>query len=87
MIVDRVFLDANVLFSAAYRPEAGVARLWNLKNVQLMSSPYAIEEARSNLSEDDQQHRLVLLLESVRVVMGSSLLPPDVKLPEKDRPI
>jgi uncharacterized protein len=28
--VDRVFLDANVLFSAAYRKDAGLQRLWRL---------------------------------------------------------
>jgi hypothetical protein len=29
--MDRWFLDANVLFSAAYRSEAGLLRLWQLK--------------------------------------------------------
>ena len=29
--MDRLFLDANVLFSAAYRADAGVARLWKVE--------------------------------------------------------
>jgi hypothetical protein len=28
--LDRVFLDANVLFSAAYMENSGLARLWQL---------------------------------------------------------
>ena len=43
--MDVVFLDANVLFSAAYRSEAGLQRLWDLKGVELVSSMYAVEEA------------------------------------------
>jgi uncharacterized membrane protein HdeD (DUF308 family) len=35
--LDRVFLDANVLFSAAYRADAGLGRLWNLKDVALVA--------------------------------------------------
>src|SRR5258708_27693879 len=36
--MDRLFLDANVLFSAAYRVDAGLVQLWKLKNVTLRSS-------------------------------------------------
>jgi predicted nucleic acid-binding protein len=85
--VDRLFLDANVLFSAVYRPDAGITRLWKLKNVELLTSNYAAEEARVNLSEPEQQQRLAELLEKVRIVTGISPLPREVSLPEKDRPI
>jgi predicted nucleic acid-binding protein len=85
--VDRLFLDANVLFSAAYRPDAGIARLWDFENVELITSPYAAEEARINLLEKDQRQRLGKLLERVQIVTGVSGLPPGVTLPEKDRPI
>ena len=53
--MDRLLLDANVLFSAAYRPAAGVARLWELERVELLTSAYAAEEARLNLMEEDQR--------------------------------
>jgi hypothetical protein len=69
LIVDRVFLDANVLFSAAYRPDAGLARLCKLPRAELMTSTYAAEEARINLSDEDQRQRLALLLASVRLVV------------------
>ncbi len=85
--LDRLFLDANVLFSAAYRPGARMARLWKLKNVELLTSAYAAEEARVNLSEREQQDRLADLLETVRIVIGISPLPREVSLPEKDWPI
>ena len=85
--MDRLFLDANVLFSAAYRPDAGIARLWQLNHVELLTSPYAGEEARVNLIEKDQRQRLGRLLERVRIVIGVSGIPPGITLPEKDRPI
>jgi predicted nucleic acid-binding protein len=85
--VDRLFLDANVLFSAAYRRVAGIARLLGLSDVELITSPYATEEARINLIEEDQRQRLGTLLERVRIVTGVSGLPPGLALPEKDRPI
>ena len=53
-----VFLDANVLFSAAYRPDAGLLRLWELADVVLISSDYAVEEARRNLDTPEQLERL-----------------------------
>lgn len=50
---DRLFLDANVLFSAAYREDAGVAFLWSLDDVVLSTSSYAIEEAERSLTAID----------------------------------
>jgi predicted nucleic acid-binding protein len=85
--VDRLFLDANVLFSAAYRPEASLTRLWKLRDLELLTSSYAAEEARINLSDGERRQRLALLLKSVSIVMGVSLPPTGIKLPEKDRPI
>ena len=41
--MDRVFLDANVLFSAAYRQDSSLLRLWELKDVELVTSAYAFE--------------------------------------------
>jgi predicted nucleic acid-binding protein len=51
--LDRVFLDANVLFSAAYHAESGLARLWDREGVQLVTAEYAVEEARRNLRAND----------------------------------
>ena len=85
--MDRIFLDANVLFSAAYRPNAGLARLWQLDKVELVTSDYAAQEAMFNLTEKDQRVRLTKLLEKVRIITAVAPLPPGVQLPEKDQPI
>ena len=43
------FLDANVLFSAAYLENAPLAKLWKLGDVRLLSSSNAVDEAKRNL--------------------------------------
>lgn len=86
--MDRLFLDANVLFSAAYREGAPLQRLWNRKDTELLSSDYAIAEAERHL-DAAQQRRLVDLLRTVRIVPNA----PPANLPEvrslrvKDVPI
>jgi uncharacterized protein len=88
--VDRLFLDANILFSASYREDAGVAVLWSLENVGLFSSPYAIEEAKRNLAEPPQHKRLDRLLKTLHVVQAATTdnaIRREVDLPEKDWPI
>ena len=88
--MDRLFLDANILFSAAYRPDAGVARLWKVSGTVLLTSSYAVEEARRNLPGEDQRVRLEGLLKKVEIG-EAMMLPPelrgDVDLPEKDWPV
>lgn len=86
--MDRLFLDANVLFSAAYRPAAGLARLWRLEDAVLCSSRYALEEARLNLSDAEQHGRLQRLSRVLQLFdPPSGELPPGISLPEKDAPI
>jgi len=86
--MDRLFLDANILFSAAYRPNAGLLQLWKLKNVILCSSHYAFEEARINLAEDAQKRRLAKLAGRIEFYDPTPReFPAGVSLPEKDRPI
>jgi predicted nucleic acid-binding protein len=85
--VTRVFLDANVLFSAAWRAESGLLRFWKLPLV-LVSSPYAITEAERNLSRKRPEAlaRLEALLEPIEIV--DALAPIDYSgLPSKDVPI
>ncbi len=57
----RLFLDANVLFTAAHNPEgkaAFVIELGGKGKWELYSSHYALEEARRNLVKK-YPHRLV----------------------------
>lgn len=86
--MDRLFLDANILFSAAYRPNAGLAQFWKLNEVALCSSHYALEEARVNLTESAQKRRLENLARHVYLFDAASRqLPSGLTLPEKDTPI
>jgi len=85
--VDRVFLDANVLFSAAYRSDSGLLALWRRAGVKLLTSAYAAEEARRNLSEEDQLQRLAALVRQCEIVPtpAAAILPEGLVLPPGDR--
>ncbi len=90
--MDRLFLDANVLFSAAYRKDAGVRRLWSLPEAELVTSTYTVEEARRNLASAERRSDLEGLLEAVRVsnLLADPAEHPEIEdsgLPEKDLPI
>lgn len=66
----RLFLDANVLFTAAYSPEGRSAALFELARdgrCHLLSSQHAIDEARRNicLKAPAATARLTALLEVV----------------------
>jgi len=86
--MDRLFLGANVLFSAAYRSDAGILRLWQFKGAVLSTSHYASEEARINLIDEVQRQRLAKLLERIEFCDAPEReLPHAISLPEKDVPI
>ncbi|MBI5427972.1 MAG: PIN domain-containing protein [Nitrospinae bacterium] len=91
--MDRVFLDANVLFSAAYSENSRLRELWRRKNITLVTSSYAAEEARRNLDVPKHKAELEKLLKTTAVVptVHKSLinpLPPEAKgLHDKDVPI
>ena len=60
--MNRVSLDANVLFSAAWRENTGLLRLWQSSDTTLLTSRYAFEEARRNLETEEQRQRLATLM-------------------------
>ena len=85
--MDRVFLDANVLFSAAYRPDSGLIALWRRAGASLLTSAYAVDEARRNLSEEDQRRRLEAFVRRCDIVptTAAAILPEGLVLPTGDR--
>lgn len=89
-MMDRVFLDANVIFSAGYKP-TGLRKLWDLPDVMLVSSNYAVREAEVNLERirPEAMAELSALLERVKIYPTPRLspLPTMVNLVEKDMPI
>lgn len=90
-MADRVFLDANVLFSAAYKPTSRLRELWRIPEVTLLSSTYAVAEAEVNLarSRASALSELEALLEPIQVaeLLEQSNLPEGIEIVEKDRPI
>jgi predicted nucleic acid-binding protein len=90
MTVDRIFLDANILFSVAYG-SPGLNRLWKLahqKRCLLFVSHFVVEEARRNLSRPEEKKRLENSLSEVRIVPEADpTLPRPIELIEKDRPV
>lgn len=88
----RLFLDANILFSAALTPQGRAARLIELGGglgFELVSSDYAVNETIANLQ---RKHPAALphlagLLPRLRLMTWSAPEPCPVPLPDKDRPI
>jgi predicted nucleic acid-binding protein len=88
----RLFIDANVLFSAAYNPAGRPARLFDLAadlGFELVSSDYAANEAMINLQRKRPEAvaRLSLIIGKLRLFAWSAREPCPVPLPDKDRPI
>ncbi|MDP2809402.1 MAG: PIN domain-containing protein [Rhodocyclaceae bacterium] len=90
----RIFLDANILFSAA-RADGAVRQLLALAEAaghELWADVYVFEEARRNLAVKDPGGLPVLEAMSDRIeigglLTGADLLPDTMILPEKDRPV
>ncbi|MBK8118254.1 MAG: DNA-binding protein [Sulfuritalea sp.] len=88
----RIFLDANILFTAAHNPngkaalviELGRAGIW-----RLATSLYAAEEARRNIARKfpASLDRLETLLGDLGLVADAPDIPCPAGLAEKDRPI
>ena len=89
--MERAFLDANVLFSAAYDPSCRLLGLWQLTNVELVASACVVAEACRNVSAKcpHRVENLSGLLERVKLVIetGVGALPPGLNLPAKDVPV
>ena len=90
MTIDRIFLDADVLFSIAYG-NPGPLRLLEFarkKHGLLLASSYVVEEARRNLLEPEQIERLDACVSKLRLVPEvDPRTPCPLELPEKDRPV
>ena len=85
----RVFLDANVLFSAAWRSASGLTRLWEIASLHLVTSPYATDEVERNLARKrpDALARLSALVHRVEITSALLHLDDGHGLPPKDVPI
>jgi predicted nucleic acid-binding protein len=84
-----IFLDANVLISAAWKEGSEIALIWQMEGVRLITSNYVMGEVQRNLHQVTQIERLRGLMRSVQIVSFEKALdiPEAIALPEKDRPI
>ena len=87
-----IFLDANVLFTAAHNPSGKAALIVELGaqgHWQTLTSTLSVEEARRNLDIKFPAclTRLESILSKARVVSSVSGPTCPIDLPEKDRPI
>ncbi|MBF4509308.1 MAG: PIN domain-containing protein [Aeromicrobium sp.] len=88
--MERVFLDANVLVSAALKPGSRIASLWSLPDVRLLASPHVLAEARRNVPAPDAAARLEALIAALVVLPAEPadfVIEDDPGLPPKDRPV
>lgn len=88
----RIFLDANVIFTAAHNPVGKAALLIDLAarlSWQIITSRLAEEEARRNLENKYPQSlpRLATILPLMDIIPGGEGLKCPLDLPAKDRPI
>lgn len=88
----RLFLDANVLFTAAHNPSGKASLLISLGTdclLQLATSAYAKEEAHRNLMRKFPHclDRFEAIFSSVHLVGDDESIVCPVELPDKDWPI
>ena len=88
----RIFLDANVIFTAAHNPQGKAALLFDLVgrgHWKLITSQLAWEEARRNLTIKFPEciTRLKKLQYDLEILVNSSPRPCPIELPAKDQPI
>ena len=89
--MDHLFLDACILFSAAYNPTSPLRRIWELPSTMLLSSSYAVAEAERNIAalRPERLADLARLTQRLTLVEAARLPLPEAaaSLPEKDAPI
>lgn len=86
---DRVFADANVLFSATYQPGHEFLLFWTSLRTTMLTSQYAADEARRNIGNPAHLERLRGILARTEIVDAEEQQRAHVRvsLPAKDMPI
>lgn len=85
----KIFVDANVLFTAAYSPQGKAATLLESDSLSFVTSDYAAQESRRNIlakrpTSIDSLENILRKIELVPSVQ-SGVCP--ITLPPKDQPI
>jgi uncharacterized protein len=84
----RIFVDANVLFSASYQPDHPFLFFWTSRKTEILTSQYAANEARRNVQTTAHLARLDRLLsETIIQYDEEERTHSEIHLPGKDAPI
>jgi predicted nucleic acid-binding protein len=85
----RVYLDANILFSASFRADHRFLQFWKMRDLTPMTSQYAVDETQRNCVSEVHSARLASLLGQTLLVsdIPGAFLPHGIVLPAKDAPI
>jgi len=85
----RVYLDANVLFSASLNDNSRFLEFWRLRNVTPVTSRYAVGEVTKHLRFDGHDKRFETLLERTQIISDADIrfIPSHIALVAKDAPI
>lgn len=85
----RIFLDANILFSASYKVDSRFLQFWEVPDATVITSFYAADETRRNCINQSHLRRLEHLLASTFLVAnaGGVEYVEHIHLPQKDQPI
>lgn len=85
----RIYLDANVLYSASLNENSRFLDFWRLRNVTPVTSQYAVGEVTRNLRFYGHDSRFESLLVRTQIISDADvrLIPSDITLVAKDAPI
>ena len=85
----RVYLDANVLFSASLKLNSRFLNFWRLRGVVPITSTYAIGEVTRNFKVPGHGTRLATLLQRTEIVSDADIrmIPDHIKIIAKDASI
>jgi len=92
----RIFLDANILFSAAHRTEGSLRAFFRLAEegvCELLASPFVLDEARRNIARKHPAKTAELEQLIARIAICREATSDEVRwarstgLPDKDAPI
>ena len=85
----KLFVDANVLFTAAYSPQGKAAFLFDSLASLIVTSDYAAEEARRNIlaKKPAASAGLEKILAQIEIIASAQGDACPIDLPSKDQPI
>ena len=80
-----IFLDSSVLFSAVYSVSGGSAKLFTLKNVNLVASKLVLTEVERNVRQKLQSYHLArfFMLAELLTITESNLSASEIVLTKK----